>query len=119
MKVINKIWFFLFEFISKFVSGQNGLRGYVDRIVQSVEEQSLSRSNAHASGGSSTTISRTIVNSSGTGLSGSYGSGGGGGISAFISQSTRPTSGYQTASSVKTSSSYRESSSSGSPTRRN
>jgi hypothetical protein len=109
---------FLFDFTYHFVSGQNGLRGYVDRIVQSVEEQSLNRANAHAIGGSSTTISRTVVSSTGTGLSGSYGSGGGG-ISAFISQSTRPTSGYQTASSAKTSSSYRESSSSASPTRRN
>lgn len=82
------------------ILGQNGLRGYVDRIVQSAEQQAIDRSPSRGpAGGSSMTISRTVINT--TGSNTGFGrQSGGGGISSLVSQSTRPTSNsYQTLSS--------------------
>jgi hypothetical protein len=79
------------------LESQNGLRGYVDRIVQNAEQQALDRPVSHTGGGS-TTISRTVINTTGTNY-GYGGSPGTSGISSLISQSTRPTTSYQTVSS--------------------
>ena len=78
--------------------GQNGLRGCVDRIVQSAEQQNVDRPAIRPGGGSSMTISRTVINT--TGSNAGFGRPTGtGGISALVSQSSRPTSSYQTISS--------------------
>jgi hypothetical protein len=98
----HKFFFFFRNHLLLFV-GQNGLRGYVDRIVQNAQQQALDQPAARIGGGS-TTIQRTFINTTNPnfGYGGSSGGGGGGGISNLISQSTRPTatgSGYQTISS--------------------
>jgi len=89
----------------KFFLGQNGLRGYVDRIVQIAEQQALDRPSSGRTGGS-TTITRTAINTTGSNFnygSSVYGQGGATGASAlgsFVSQSLRPSStGYETVSS--------------------
>lgn len=80
--------------------GQNGLRGCVDRIVQNAEQQHVDRPAIRpgGGGGSSMTISRTVINA--TGSNAGFGRPTGvGGISSLVSQSTRPTSSFQTVSS--------------------
>jgi len=93
----------------------------VDRIVQNAELLSLDRSTGLSSGfgtgGSSTTITRTVLNSNDSGLS--YGGSSGGGLlSSLISQSTRPTTSFQTISSAVRNTFGSTSSSGTSPTRR-
>jgi len=90
----------------KFFLGQNGLRGYVDRIVQNAEQQALDRPGGGRTGGGSTTITRTTVNTTGSNYNyggSTYGQGGAtgaSGVGSFISQSLRPSStGYETISS--------------------
>ncbi|UJR22239.1 hypothetical protein I4U23_025300 [Adineta vaga] len=81
------------------LESQNGLRGYVDRIVQSAEQQALDRpSTTRPSVGGTTTITRTHGYTTGSNF-GTGGASGFGGVSSLISQSTRPSSaGYQTIS---------------------
>jgi len=94
------------------LESQNGLRGYVDRIVQNAELIALERPAARIGG--STTISRTVINTSGGGGSSSgfnFGaSTGSSGINTIISHGTRPASSFQ-ASSSSTVKTFRESSS--------
>lgn len=78
--------------------GQNGLRGYVDRIVQNAEQQNADRAAIRPPGGSSMTISRTIVNTMGSNPGYSRPPGAGG-ISALVNQPNRSTNSYQTISS--------------------
>lgn len=83
-----------------FFVGQTGLRGYVDRIVQNAQQQALDQPAGRTGGGSTTSISRTFINTTNPNFSGSPGFAGG--ISSLISPSTRPTgtgSSYQTISS--------------------
>jgi len=89
-----------------FFLGQNGLRGYVDRIVQNAEQQALDRPSGGGRTGGSTTITRTAINTTGSNFnygSSVYGQGGAtgaSGINSFVSQSIRPSStGYETVSS--------------------
>ncbi|CAF0757355.1 unnamed protein product [Adineta ricciae] len=82
------------------LESQNGLRGYVDRIVQNAEQQALDRpSSARPITGGSTTITRTYINTTGPSYS-SGNAGGFGGLNSLVSESIRPSSaGYQTISS--------------------
>ncbi|CAF2712877.1 unnamed protein product [Rotaria sp. Silwood2] len=95
------------------LESQQGLRGFVDRIVQNAEQQAFDRSvgdNSSASfggrtGGSTTTVRRTVYTSggSGSGSGGSnYGYGslsGSGNVSNLINQNVRSTNTYETLSS--------------------
>jgi hypothetical protein len=97
--------------------GQNGLRGYVDRIVQTAQQQVLDQPAARSGGGSTTSISRTYINTTNPNFA-FGGSSGVGGISSLVSQSTRPTSSsYQTISSGIRST-FRDSTGSDNQTRR-
>ncbi|CAF1140371.1 unnamed protein product [Rotaria sp. Silwood1] len=101
------------------LESQQGLRGYVDRIVQNAEQQAFDRSigDSSTSGsrtGGSTTIRRTVYTTSGGGGGGSsnYGYGsvsGSGSISNLVNQTVRPSRSYETLQSGFRSS-YRESS---------
>jgi hypothetical protein len=106
---VSRLFFFLNKIIHVcfFFSGQTGLRGYVDRIVQHAEQLAIDRpvgTFAAGYGGGSTTISRTVINAGGGGGVSSSSMGFGGstgtsGISTLISSSTRPASSYQTVTS--------------------
>lgn len=80
------------------LESQNGLRGYVDRIVSSVDQQNLNRTGGSgATAGGITTISRTtfMTNSGASGLSFS-----GPSLSSLVGQGVRPSgASYQTLSS--------------------